>query len=207
MANATATFQPKVSVSTIRSEFPGSKVMIAVGGWGDDIGYFDVSRTDASIEAFANDIDTMLTNTGADGVDIDWEFPGGNGEDYKQVPNSKKVYQIAAFPKLLSAIRRKIGNKILSIAVPGKKEDMIAYTAETGPKIWPHVDYINVISYDLMNRRDNITAHHTSVAGTESVIKNYLSIGAPPQKINLGFAFYAKYFTIGEECISPPRIG
>jgi chitinase len=40
------------------------------------------------------------------------------------------------------------------------------------------------MSYDLMNRRDNVTKHHTSVADSEQVIKNYLAIGAPPEKIN-----------------------
>jgi chitinase len=68
MANATASFQSKVPVTTIRSEFPHAKVMIAVGGWGDDIGFFQASKTDASIKQFAADIATMLTNTGADGV-------------------------------------------------------------------------------------------------------------------------------------------
>jgi len=43
-------------------------MMIVVGGWGDDVGYAQVSRDDASIQMFAADIATMLTNTGADGV-------------------------------------------------------------------------------------------------------------------------------------------
>lgn len=68
MANATAAFQPKVSISTIKSEFPNAKVMIAVGGWGDDTGFNEISKADASIEQFAADVATMLTNTGADGV-------------------------------------------------------------------------------------------------------------------------------------------
>lgn len=68
MANATANFQPKVPISTIRSEYPNAKVSIAVGGWGDDIGFSEASRTDATIQKFAADVATMLTNTGADGV-------------------------------------------------------------------------------------------------------------------------------------------
>ncbi|CBY02146.1 hypothetical protein IAQ61_006732 [Plenodomus lingam] len=204
MANATAQFQPKVPITTIRSEYPNAKVMIAVGGWGDDIGFAEASRSDATIAKFAADIATMLTNTGADGVDIDWEYPGGNGADYKQVPNSEKVYQIEAYPKTLAAVRTAIGDKLLSIAVPGKKGDMIGFTQETGPKIWPSVDYINVMSYDLANRRDTVTKHHSSVAGSEDTIKNYLAIGAPPAKINLGFAYYAKYFTTQGDCTANP---
>ena len=54
--------------------------------------------------------------------DIDWEYPGGNGADYKQIPNTDKTYQVEAFPRFLAATRRTIGkDKILSIAVPGKK--------------------------------------------------------------------------------------
>ncbi|KAF1925832.1 carbohydrate-binding module family 18 protein [Didymella exigua CBS 183.55] len=204
-ANNTAGYSPKVPISTIRSEFPNAKVMIAVGGWGDDTGFQTVSSSDSSIQRFANDVNTMLTNTGADGVDIDWEYPGGNGADYKQVSNSAKSYQMEAYPKLLAATRTAIGpHKLLSIAVPGKKGDMIAYTSEIGSQIWPLVDYINVMSYDLMNRRDNVTQHHTSVAGSEETIKNYLDIGAPAPKINLGFAYYAKYFTTAGDCSASP---
>lgn len=68
MANATASFQPKVPISTIRAEFPNALVSIAVGGWGDDIGFFEASKTDATIQTFAADIATMLAYTGADGV-------------------------------------------------------------------------------------------------------------------------------------------
>lgn len=42
--------------------------MSAVGGWGDDIGFNTVSQSDSSIQKFADDVNTMLTNTGADGV-------------------------------------------------------------------------------------------------------------------------------------------
>jgi chitinase len=68
MANATASFQPKVPISMMRSEYPNAKMMIAVGGWGDDIGYYQASQNDASIKQFAANVATMLANTGADGV-------------------------------------------------------------------------------------------------------------------------------------------
>ncbi|KAI4639963.1 hypothetical protein J4E93_008762 [Alternaria ventricosa] len=220
-ANATATFQPKVPVHTIRTEFPNAKVMIAVGGWGDTAGFCQATKSDASMFAFAADIATMLARTGADGVgeyniyehwlvvntdkeDIDWEYPGGNGADYKQVTNWDQTYQIAAFPKLLATVRAAIGKKLLSIAVPGKEIDMLGYTRTTGPQIWPSVDFINVMSYDLMNRRDTVTKHHSSVADAENSIKDYLAMGAPPSKLNLGFAYYAKYFTTQGDCSASP---
>lgn len=55
------------------------------------------------------------------------------------------------------------------------------------------------MSYDLINRRDNVTGHHSSVQGSLDTINNYLEIGAPPEKMNLGFAYYAKWFTTDPE--------
>jgi chitinase len=139
----------------------------------------------------------MLDEHGFDGVDIDWEYPGGNGADYRQTPNSQKVSEIENFPLLLEAIRSAIGSeKLLSVAVPGLERDMIAYTPEQSPKIWEQVDFVNVMTYDLMNRRDNITKHHSDINGSLASIDYYMEkLALPAEKINLGFAFYAKYFT------------
>lgn len=85
-------------------------------------------------------------------VDVDWEYPGGNGEDYKENPNEGKVDEIKNYPLLLKEIKAAIGDKELSIAVPGLERDMIAYTSEQAPAINEAVDVVNVMSYDLMNR-------------------------------------------------------
>jgi chitinase len=78
---------------------------------------------------------------------VDWEYPGGNGDNYKQIPNSAKTFEIEAYPLLLAEIKKAIGDKELSIAVPGLKRDMIAFTKEQTPKIWEAVDFVNVCFY------------------------------------------------------------
>lgn len=77
-------------------------------------------------------------------IDIDWEYPGGNGEDYKQTPNSAKVSEIETYPLLLAEIKKAIRSKELSIAVPGREDDMMAFTAQQVPKINAAVDFVNV---------------------------------------------------------------
>lgn len=131
-------------------------------------------------------------------VDVDWEYPAGNGEDYRRIPNSEKVGEIKTFPLLLSAIKKAIGSKELSIAVPGLERDMIAYTAKNVHKINKVVDFVNVMTYDLMNRRDNYTTHHTSLAGTLQTVHTYLDRGFDAAKLNFGIPFYAKWFTTKE---------
>ena len=80
---------------------------------------------------------------------------------------------------------------------------MIAFTYETVPRIMHHLDFLNVMTYDLMNRRDTVTKHHTGVQLSLEALDAYVSNGAAPQKLNLGFAFYTKYFqTEHEPCLA-----
>ncbi|KAF7166683.1 hypothetical protein CNMCM6106_002399 [Aspergillus hiratsukae] len=191
-----AQFEPFEPLDKTRKRFrPGTKVMIAIEGWGDTSGFSEGAKDEASRTRYAKNVAAMVNSLGFDGVDIDWEYPGGNGDDYRRVPNCKKISEIESYPLFLQAIRQAIGpNKLLSIAVPGKRTDMIAFTKEQGPKLWPSVDMVNIMSYDLMNRRAKVTNHHTSVMGSLDSIKAYEESGLDTTKINLGFAYYAKWF-------------
>ena len=119
----------------------------------------------------------------------------GNGEDYKQVPNTSKVWEIEAYPKLLCAVRSALGStKLISAAVPGLRRDMLAFTPDCIPAISASLDFFNIMTYDLMNRRDNVTKHHTGINLSLDAINAYLEIGVQPEKVNLGFGFYVKWF-------------
>ncbi len=111
------------------------------------------------------------------------------------MPNSAKTWEISAYPLLLAEIRAALGpEKVLSAAVPGLERDMLAFTRETVPRIMRHLDFLNVMTYDLMNRRDNVTKHHTSIRQSIEALDAYVTNGAAPQTLNLGLAFYTKYF-------------
>ncbi|KAG0648548.1 Chitinase-1 [Hyphodiscus hymeniophilus] len=189
-------------VETVRSQFaPGTKVMVAIGGWGDTEGFSRAAASEGGRDLFARNVGAMVEVTGADGlmvrvgVDIDWEYPGGNGEDYKQISNSEKAWEIEAYPLLLSSIRSALGpSKLMSAAVPGLRRDMLAFTNTTIPLIDSSLDFFNVMTYDLMNRRDNVTKHHTGLTLSSDATDAYLSNGIPAEKANLGFAFYVKWF-------------
>jgi GH18 family chitinase len=65
------------TINEVRPMFPtGTIVQVAIGGWGNTAGFDLAARTAQSRELFAKNIETMLDTTGADGVDIDWEYPG-----------------------------------------------------------------------------------------------------------------------------------
>lgn len=184
------------TVEKARSQFAkDTSIMVAIGGWGDTEGFSQAAATETSRKLFAKNVKAMCDSTGADGVDVDWEYPGGNGEDYKQIPNSEKSWEIEAYPKLLSEIRSALGpNKLISAAVPGLRRDMLAFTKNTIPKIDASLNFFNIMTYDLMNRRDNVTKHHTGIELSLDAVSAYIENGVQPEKANLGFAFYVKWY-------------
>lgn len=193
-------FKPFMDPSAVRAMFDnGTKLCIALGGWGDTAGFSEGAKTEESRKLYAKNVKEMVDWYKFDCVDVDWEYPGGNGADYKQTPNADKAGEIETFPLFLRELKSALGpDKTLSIAVPGTQQDMIAYKANNNrnqsASIFDTVDMVNLMSYDLMMRRSNETQHHTSVEGALEAVQTYMDLGAPAAKINLGFAFYAKYF-------------
>ncbi|GAB0136842.1 hypothetical protein EsDP_00005130 [Epichloe bromicola] len=183
------------TVEKTRQRFDSAtNIMIAIGGWGDSLGFEEACRDEASRKLWSNNVKKMIDFTGADGVDMDWEYPGGNRDDYKIILNKKREWEIEAFVQLLTDLRRAIGKqKILSIAVPGLERDLMAFTATTLPRIVEQVDFINVMTYDLLNRRDTVVKHHSGVAASSASIRTYMERGAPSEMLNLGLAYYVKW--------------
>jgi GH18 family chitinase len=61
----------------VRQKFAnGTVVQVAIGGWGNTAGFEFAAKTESSRKMFAQNVKAMLDATGADGVDIDWEYPG-----------------------------------------------------------------------------------------------------------------------------------
>jgi GH18 family chitinase len=71
---------------------------------------------------------------------------------------------------------------------------MLAFTRDTLPLICASLDFLNIMTYDLMNRRDRLTKHHTGIEPSLDAIRAYLDHGLAPENANLGFAFYVKWF-------------
>ncbi|KAL2869690.1 glycoside hydrolase family 18 protein [Aspergillus lucknowensis] len=141
-------------IESLPAKFPkGTKILWALGGWGDT-------------ESFR--------------VDLDWEYRGGNGENYKKpgCTNADKVWGIDAYPELFAELRAALGpERTLCAAIPCIPRDMIAFDAEHLAKVVPHMDFFSLMAYDLINRRDTLTGRRAG-------------------KAVVGFAFYLKWFKV-----------
>lgn len=124
----------------------------------------------------------------------------GNRDDYKIITNDQREWEIEAYHLLLKELRHALGSsKLLSIAVPGLERDLVAFTIETVPKIVEQVDFINIMTYDLINRRDVEVWHHSGVADSMASVQQYLDRGVPRSMANLGLGYYVKW-VMTEKC-------
>jgi GH18 family chitinase len=56
------------TVDAVRSQFAeGTKVVVAIGGWGDTEGFSEAARSDEGRRRFARNVKAMVELTGADG--------------------------------------------------------------------------------------------------------------------------------------------
>ena len=63
------------SLLALKKQNPKLKVIISVGGWEAD-GFSDAALSDESRTKFAESALTLLRQHHADGIDLDWEYPG-----------------------------------------------------------------------------------------------------------------------------------
>ncbi|KAI8626954.1 carbohydrate-binding module family 18 protein [Xylariaceae sp. FL1651] len=198
---------PLKPVQEIRSYFAnGTQIGISLGGWGAfSTSFSSVSTADARA-TFAVNLACWMNKQGFDFIDADWEYPGGHGQNESANPQQ----EITDFPLLLQAIRselknQSVGSQTLSLSVGGTPASMAAFQSVNQTKpIWDAVDFVTIMAYDFVNRASNVTGHHTDVNGTKEAVRRYTDLGLDSEKINLGFAFYAKYFELKEDCATPP---
>lgn len=178
----------------LKKTYPNLKIQVSLGGWGGCAPCSQEFAKPVVREKFAASVQKLLLEYGADGLDLDWEYPGIEG--HPGHPWMKE--DVANFTALVKAIRAAIGNKQeLSFAAGGFTkflEESIDWKAVT-----PMVDRINLMTYDLVNGYSKVTGHHTalhSIAGlpeaTDKCVENLLKKGVPASKLVIGAAFYAR---------------
>ncbi len=58
-----------VAVEEVRAQFaPGTRIMVAIGGWGDTAGFARGASTDEGRRRWAYNVASMIRDTGADGT-------------------------------------------------------------------------------------------------------------------------------------------
>ncbi|WP_347159720.1 glycoside hydrolase family 18 protein [Pontibacter chitinilyticus] len=181
-------------LTSLKQTHPDLKVMFSLGGWGGCEYCSPVFATAEGREAFAKSVKAFSRQYHLDGIDLDWEYPAIEGfPNHRFTPEDK-----ANFTLLVQELRKTLGkNYIITFAAGGFNkylEQSVAWD-----KVMPLVDYVNLMSYDLVNGNSTVTGNHTPLYSTPAQVESidnavrYLdSVGVPAGKIVVGAAFYAR---------------
>ncbi|KAJ3341908.1 hypothetical protein HDU93_003729 [Gonapodya sp. JEL0774] len=177
-----------------KRKYPGLKSVLSVGGWTSSTYFSDVAKDPTKRWAFASNVAAFLNNNGFDGVDIDWEYPGGGGESY----NTVDANDASNFLLMLKDLRSALGaGKLITIASSAS----VSTYKNLLPQMAQVLDWINLMTYDLCNGAysgmgcfnaplypDPASPYdYGSVSGTVSA---FLNAGVPKNKLATGLAFY-----------------
>ena len=185
-----------LNVVNQKNKYPKLKVLVSLGGWGGCKTCSDAFSTEEGRVEFAISTANIIESFKADGIDLDWEYPGISGfpgHDYK--PEDREN-----FTDLVVQLRKymKEGD-ILSFAA-GASTRFFENSVEWD-KVMPLVDNVNLMTYDFYGSGSSKTGHHTALSSNEfqdrsaeSSIEALINLGVNPKQIFIGGAFYIKTF-------------
>jgi chitinase len=176
---------------------PDLKIILSLGGWGGCPTCSEVFNTAQGRQEFAQSVLQLFKTYHADGLDLDWEYPA-----IKSVPGHQFLPEDRAnFTSLIETLRNTVGPDYeLSFAAGGFSE-FLRNSVEWN-KVMPHVNYVNMMTYDLVNGNSKRTGHLTSLfstpeqnESTDYAVRYLDSVGVPMNKVVIGLAFYGRLFS------------
>lgn len=184
----------------------------------EQIAFYQITRDDALLATFIDNVCDMVEQYNFDGVDIDWEYcPEKKDKDGNLIHPAYPIEK-TYYTKLVTGLYNELAsrqddggsNYMLTAAIPGTiwgtSTDRFDYSI-----LNTYLDYINVMSYDLQG--DSLTSHVSPLYSPNSVetgkydnygfsldyaVNRFKSLGFPVSKLILGCAGYGKHYTISD---------
>ena len=190
----------------VKAAHPALQVAISVGGWGAG-GVSEAASSAAGRRIFADSAAQLLATHGADGLDIDWEYPGHGESGIHSSPQDRSHFTL-----LLDAVRASLDQAGAAAGRVGGRRYTLSIAAADGPfvsgidipAVAPLLDWFNLMTYDFVNSLTPYTGHHSGLGAariapadartTERAVRQFLSAGVPAGKLLIGAAFYGREF-------------
>jgi chitinase len=197
--------------------YPSLKILISLGGWTLSTNFSGDAMTDQSRKTLvASAIDMFIRGNFApglhspgifDGIDIDWEYPGANGNNQPYSPQDTQNFTLllAEFRSELDAQGAADGRPyLLTIAAPAGADKFAKIQLAD---IHPYLDFINLMTYDFHGAWETTTNFSSPLFSNSAdpalasnywadyAVGAYLAAGTPPGKLTLGIPFYGRGWT------------
>ncbi len=190
----------------LKQAHPDLQILISIGGWTESDRFSDVAVSLESRQKFAASVIAFVQQYGFDGVDLDWEYPTGGGEE----GNVERPEDPENFVLLLAELRAQLDAQEasdghhypLTIALGSNAS---AYQPLDWARILPSLDWVNVMTYDMSGPWSEVTGFNAPLydstanppegGSTDATISGLLALGVPPQQLVMGVPFYGLQWT------------
>lgn len=189
----------------LKQAYPDLKILPSIGGWTlSDPFYF--MHDEAKRRTFVSSVKEFLqTWKFFDGVDIDWEYPGGNGAHPtlgdKERDGELYVTLMKELREMLDELSTETGRTYeltSAIGVDVKKIEVVDYN-----RAQQYMDYIFLMSYDMFGAFDlNNLGHQSGLYDashnpavtftTDRGVTDLLAQGLDPKKLVIGVPKYGR---------------
>jgi chitinase len=189
-------------LKSLKAKNPQLKTLFSLGGWGGSAPFSDIALTESSRQKFARSCAALASKHGFDGVDLDWEYPGGGGAAKGRPEDTKN------FTLLLQELRRQLDAQgktddkryLLTIAVGASPQRARQIELD---KIPAFVDFVSLMTYDFAGGWSPVTGFNAPLYAPEGQpealsvdlsVRTYLAGGVPREKLLVGLPFYGRAF-------------
>lgn len=194
-----------VAFETLKAEHPHLKVLASFGGWNLSAPFRQMAKSDAGRRRFVSTaIEIIQDNPAFDGIDIDWEYPGGGDNSSPPLGPDEAATERYAFRAMMRELRIGLDRLSVKTGRPYSVSAAVSGADQQAASIdWtgtaPYMNMVFAMTYDFAVG-DGAAAHHanlypvpgkTILSGAE-MIENLHTAGIPADKLVLGVAFYAR---------------
>lgn len=188
----------------LKQQHPHLRVLSSIGGWTLSQPFHGMAKSESARQHFVQSaVDLIAQYDVFDGIDIDWEYPGGGGNSQKILSGADAQREKQVFTLLMHELRGKLHELMqktgrryqLTAAVSGSHLKTNAIDWQTAI---PVMDYVFAMTYDFAVG-DGRAGHHTNLfdlnqnsLSTQGMINNLLQAKIPAHKLVLGVAFYGR---------------
>ncbi|MBR1585929.1 MAG: glycoside hydrolase family 18 protein [Clostridia bacterium] len=180
-------------------KYPGVEILLSIGGWTCSGLFSQMCLTESGRASFIQScLDTLAAYPFLRGIDIDWEYPGvarkGSGSDEgNPVAGDDFTNYTLLLKELRAGLDGRFGNgqKRLTVCAAAST-DILA--KQDYASLYPYVDRINLMTYDMTGISSAVTGHHTPLYGdpsADTAVKYLLRQGVPAARIAIGSPLYS----------------